>query len=33
MLRALIRFKNIKTTEVDLNGRLNEDIIVLKAFK
>lgn len=26
-------FKNIKTTEVDLNGRLNEDIIVLKAFK
>ena len=26
-------FKNIKTTEVALNGRLNSDIIILKAYK
>jgi hypothetical protein len=26
-------FKNIKTTETELNGRLNSDIIILKAFK
>jgi len=26
-------FKNIKTTETELNGRLNSDIIILKAYK
>ena len=26
-------FKNIKTTEVALNGRLNEDTVILKVYK
>jgi hypothetical protein len=26
-------FKNIKTTEVALNGRFNEDVVILKVFK